>query len=286
MRPVELLQRLIRFDTTNPPGNEAECIEFIGQLLEEAGVKTEVCAQERERPNLVARIAGKGNGEPLLLQGHVDVVTTSGQTWQRQPFAGELVDGYVWGRGAIDMKGHGDAGVGVPARGVRDRPGRRGAAGSAQRRGGRRRLRRQVPGRGASAAVRGDPEALGEFGGFSTYIAGRRFYQIQVAEKQICFLRATIRRRGGHGAMIHRGGAMARLGRFLGDLDSKRLPIHITPAAREMVERMAAALPQPHRGILRSLPKPRLLMIDPLVLGTGRRLFVEGGPASFASSGR
>src|SRR6266540_1257089 len=125
MRPVELLQRLIRFDTTNPPGNEAECIEFIGQLLEEAGVKTEVCAQERERPNLVARIAGKGNGEPLLLQGHVDVVTTSGQTWQRQPFAGELVDGYVWGSGAIDMKGHGDAGVGVPARGVRDRPGRR-----------------------------------------------------------------------------------------------------------------------------------------------------------------
>jgi acetylornithine deacetylase/succinyl-diaminopimelate desuccinylase-like protein len=100
--------------------------------------------------------------------------------------------------------------------------------------------------------------ALGEFGGFTTYIGGRRFYQIQVAEKQICFLKATIHGPAAHAAMITRGGTMARLARFLSDLDRKRLPIHITSAAREMVERMAAALPQPHRGILRALLKPRL----------------------------
>ncbi len=104
MTPVELLQQLIRFDTTNPPGNEAPCIEFIRGLLEEAGVATEVYAKEPGRPNLVARLRG-GDKPPLLLQGHVDVVTTTGQQWAYPPFAGELVDGYVWGRGALDMKG-------------------------------------------------------------------------------------------------------------------------------------------------------------------------------------
>ena len=99
MSPGELLQRLIRFDTTNPPGNEAECIEFLRGLLDEAGIATEVYAKIPDRPNLVARIEG-GDKAPLLLQGHVDVVTTTGQNWARPPFGGELVDGYVWGRGA------------------------------------------------------------------------------------------------------------------------------------------------------------------------------------------
>jgi acetylornithine deacetylase/succinyl-diaminopimelate desuccinylase-like protein len=100
--------------------------------------------------------------------------------------------------------------------------------------------------------------ALGEFGAFTLHLGGKRFYPIQVAEKQICWLKATIRGSGGHGAMINRGGTMARLGRFLRDLDRKRLPIHVTPVAREMLERMAAELPQPRRGVLLSLLKPRL----------------------------
>ena len=104
MTPVELLQQLIRFDTTNPPGNEAPCIDFLRGLIEDAGVATELYAKEPGRPNLVARLGG-GDAPPLLLQGHVDVVTTAGQRWSRPPFAGELVDGYVWGRGALDMKG-------------------------------------------------------------------------------------------------------------------------------------------------------------------------------------
>jgi len=100
---TELLQRLIRFDTTNPPGNEGDCVEFVRGLLDEAGVDTQVYAKEPSRPNLVARLRG-GEAAPLLLQGHVDVVTTTGQSWARPPFAGELADGYVWGRGALDMK--------------------------------------------------------------------------------------------------------------------------------------------------------------------------------------
>jgi len=105
LTPAELLQRLIRFDTTNPPGNEEECIAFVRGVLEDAGCEPELYAKDPARPNLVARVPGKGKSPPLLIQGHVDVVTTSGQDWQRPPFGGDLVDGEVWGRGAIDMKG-------------------------------------------------------------------------------------------------------------------------------------------------------------------------------------
>lgn len=104
-RPVELLQNLIRFDTTNPPGNETECINYINTLLTEAGFETTLLAKDPQRPNLVTRLKGAGTAPPLLLYGHVDVVTTSNQTWQQPAFEGQVVDGYVWGRGALDMKG-------------------------------------------------------------------------------------------------------------------------------------------------------------------------------------
>ena len=99
---TELLQELIRFDTTNPPGNETACIEFVRAQLEEAGCETTIYAKDPARPNLVSRLSG-GGAPPLLLQGHVDVVTTAGQPWTHPPFGGELVDGCVWGRGALDM---------------------------------------------------------------------------------------------------------------------------------------------------------------------------------------
>ena len=103
--PVEILQRLIQFDTTNPPGNEGECIAFINELLIQAGIETKLLARSPSRPNLIARLPGRGNAAPLLLYGHVDVVPTENQRWQHPPFSGVLEDGYVWGRGALDMKG-------------------------------------------------------------------------------------------------------------------------------------------------------------------------------------
>jgi acetylornithine deacetylase/succinyl-diaminopimelate desuccinylase-like protein len=103
--PVDLLQKLIRFDTTNPPGNEADCIGFINQILTQAGIGTQIFAKTPRRPNLIARLPGQGIAAPLLLYGHVDVVTTENQHWQHPPFEGKLVDGCVWGRGALDMKG-------------------------------------------------------------------------------------------------------------------------------------------------------------------------------------
>ena len=101
---MELLQRLIRFDTTNPPGNERECVAYISNLFAEAGCDCTIVGSSADRPNLITRLKGQSNAPPLLLYGHVDVVTTAGQTWQHPPFEGRLVDGYVWGRGALDMK--------------------------------------------------------------------------------------------------------------------------------------------------------------------------------------
>ena len=104
-RPAELLQKLIQFNTTNPPGNEVECINYIDRLLKDAGIETKIFALDPNRPNLVARIKGEGRAAPILLYGHVDVVTTANQQWTHPPFEGKLVDGFIWGRGALDMKG-------------------------------------------------------------------------------------------------------------------------------------------------------------------------------------
>jgi acetylornithine deacetylase/succinyl-diaminopimelate desuccinylase-like protein len=257
---VELLQRLIRFDTTNPPGNEAACIEFVRGLLAEAGLEPEIVARDPARPNLVARLRGNGGGEPLLLQGHVDVVTTAGQSWTRPPFSGELADGFVWGRGAVDMKGGVAMMVSAFLRAARGELQRHGdlvlAVLSDEEAGG------DFGARFLAAEhahlFEGVRYGISEFGGFTLHIGGRRFYPIQVAEKQICWLKATIRGPGGHGAFVNRGGTMGRLGRLLRDLDRKRLPIHVTPVAREMLERMASELPQPQRGLMLSLLKPRL----------------------------
>ena len=102
--PVELLQRLLRFDTTNPPGKERVCIEWIAGVLRDAGLEPRILAKDPERPNLITRLPGQGLAPPLLLQGHIDVVPAQG-SWSRPPFGGEIADGYVWGRGALDMKG-------------------------------------------------------------------------------------------------------------------------------------------------------------------------------------
>ena len=91
--PVEILQKLIRFDTSNPPGNERECVAFIDELLTQAGIQTRLLAKSDARPNLVARVPGQGNAPPILLYGHVDVVPANSQRWQQPPFSGVLTDG-------------------------------------------------------------------------------------------------------------------------------------------------------------------------------------------------
>jgi len=239
--PAELLQALVRFNTTNPPGNEAGCIGFIKGLLQEAGIESITVARNPNRPNVIARLRGTGNTAPLLLYGHVDVVTTEGKMWTHPPFEGKIVDGFLWGRGTLDMKG----GVAMmlaaflkaKAEGL-SLPGDVLFAAVADEEAGGdfgvNYLVNEHP-----DLFRGIKYGLGEFGGFNLSFAGRRFYPIMIAEKQLCWMKAIFHGPGGHGSIPIRGGTMAKLARALHLLDKHHLPVHITPAVRMMVEKLA-----------------------------------------------
>src|SRR5579875_2823705 len=103
-RATELLSELIRFKTVNPPGGERPAQEHLARFLGAAGIDCELLGAEPDRPNLVARIAGRAPGPTLCYLGHIDTVLADPREWQRDPFGGEVVDGFLWGRGAIDMK--------------------------------------------------------------------------------------------------------------------------------------------------------------------------------------
>ena len=256
---VELTRDLIRLDTTNPPGQEHIAIDLIERLLDEAGIDSARYENARGRPNLVARLKGRGEAPPFLLQGHVDVVTTVNQEWQHRPFAGEIVDGYLWGRGALDMKG----GVAMMVSALLDAHARGGAPGDLvltaladEEAGGNQ---------GAKWLVDKHPElfsgikhAIGESGGVVQHIGGRRFYPIMVSEKRGCQVLATLRGPGGHGSIPARGGAMARVGALLTKLDTVRLPVHITPPVKLLIEGMRDALDEPWKGRMAALLDPAL----------------------------
>ncbi|MDQ5895174.1 MAG: hypothetical protein QG596_1435 [Actinomycetota bacterium] len=104
MKAADLLQTLIRFNTVNPPGNEGPALEHLRGLLEPAGWDCRMLAKVPERPNLVARLRGAESGPNLGLISHVDTVPANPDEWTRDPWSGDLADGYIWGRGALDMK--------------------------------------------------------------------------------------------------------------------------------------------------------------------------------------
>ncbi len=244
-RPVDIMRALVRFDTTNPPGNEEACIGYVRDLLEEGGFSTSLFAKTPSRPNLIARLPGRGEAPAMVWQGHVDVVTTENQAWSRDPFGAELIDGIVWGRGTLDMKG----GVAMMLAALL-----RAKAEGLQPAGDiiLNVLADEENGSdyGARFMVEEHPEqfegaryAIGEGGGAAQTIMGQRFYPIMVAEKQVHWMQATLHGAGGHASQPLRGGAMAKLGRLITALDAQRLPVHVTPAVKQMIEAMAAALP-------------------------------------------
>src|SRR6266566_6756033 len=268
-RPAEILQQLIRFETNN-------------------------LARDPMRSNLVARLAGQGNAPPLLLYGHIDVVTTENQQWQHPPFEGIEVDGYIWGRGALDMKG----GVAMMlAAFLRAKAENLHLAGdviltvvSDEEDGGDYGARYLVDNH--ADLFKNVRYALGEFGGSTTYIGGRKFYPIMVAEKRGCLVQATVRGPGGHGSLPLHGGAMVRLGKVLLQLDTQRLPVHITPVTRLMVETVAANLPDPINSVLQRLLDPVQTDVlldslgsygaffDPILHNTVNATIVHGGEKS------
>ena len=290
-RPAELLQHLIQFDTTNPPGNETECIAYIDTLLKKTGLEPTRFAKDPDRPNLITRLKGQGSAPPLLLYGHVDVVTTADQEWTHPPFEGKLVDNFIWGRGALDMK----SGIAMMLSAVI-----------------RARAENLIPAGDIVLAMLCDEEAgsdygakylvenhsdqfsgikyaLGEFGSFTRHIGPKKFYPIQIAEKQLCWIKATVRGPGGHGAQPMRGGSISKLANLLQQLDKRRLPARITPVARQMIKILAANMAFPKNLILRRLLNPVLTDIilnllgdigesfDPLLHNTVNATIVRGG---------
>ena len=254
---VELTRDLIQLDTTNPPGREDIAVELIERVLDEAGINSARYENARGRSNLVARLKGRGEAPPFLLQGHVDVVTTVNQDWSHKPFGGEIIDGYLWGRGALDMKG----GVAMMVSAFLEAQARGGAPGDLvlavladEEAGGNQ---------GAKWLVENHPElfegirhGIGESGGVVQHLGGRRFYPIMVCEKRGCQILATLRGQGGHGSIPAHGGAMAKLGTLLTKLDSARLPVHVTPPVKLLLEGMRDALDEPWKGRMAALLDP------------------------------
>ena len=101
---TEVLQTLIRFNTVNPPGQERAAIEYLDAYLRAAGFETEQLAADPERPNLIATLGGRSDGPTMVYLGHVDTVLAAADEWQHDPWGANVVDGYLWGRGALDMK--------------------------------------------------------------------------------------------------------------------------------------------------------------------------------------
>ncbi len=291
MNPTELLQQLIRFDTTNPPGNEKKCILWIKELLDKAGIRNTILSKDPERPNIIARIEGQKKAPPLLIYGHVDVVSTKGQQWTHSPFEGVIEDGFIWGRGALDMKGGIammlSAFLKLAETGFKPSGDIIFAALSDEESGGDF---------GAKFLVEQHPDyfkdvkyALGEFGGFPVYIGGKCFYFIQTGEKQRCWMKATLNGPGGHGSQRHTGGTMAKLGKIIRTFDKKRMPVHVTPIVKDMVERIAGNVSLPERMVFKQILSPfftdkiidlmgeRGGMFDPLLHNTVNITMVNGG---------
>jgi acetylornithine deacetylase/succinyl-diaminopimelate desuccinylase-like protein len=199
---TELLQELIRVDTTNPPGNETAAAELLRAYLEEHGVECELYAKVPERANLVARIPGRSNGPNLLLLSHTDVVLADAAEWSADPFGGELRDGHVWGRGALDMKGQvAAAAVAVAslAREGFEPAGDLIFAATADEEVG--------DGFGAQWLCDTHPDAvrcdfcINEGAGERIELGGKAFYLCAVAEKMSAPFRLRVRGRSGHASM-------------------------------------------------------------------------------------
>jgi acetylornithine deacetylase/succinyl-diaminopimelate desuccinylase-like protein len=271
--PVELLQTLIRFNTTNPPGNEKACIDYIGNLLLEYGIASQQFEEVPGRPSLVARIEGQGITAPLLAYGHIDVVTTENQDWKYPPFEGIIAEDCVWGRGAMDMKGAvammvtsfiqikvsnlvppGDIILAI----VSDEE-----VGEC----GVRFLVKRHP-----TLFEGVKYAIGEFGGFTMYIGDKKFYPIMIAEKQICSMKVTFHGKSGHGSIPLKNEAMAKAGNFLKVINDRSLPVHITLPARLMIEALYKNMPLPKSLVLKQL-------LNPAFTNTALKLMGENGTA-------
>ncbi len=248
---VDLCRDLIRIDTTNTGDpattvGERAAAEYVAGKLAEVGLNPEIIEATPTRTNVVARIRGTDPTRgALLLHGHLDVVPADASEWSVDPFGGEIRDGYLWGRGAIDMKDHDAmmlALVRAWLREGRTPPRDIVLAFTADEEAG--------SGHGAWPLVtqhahlfEGVTEAIGEVGGFSyTVNDDLRLYLVQTAEKGMDWLRLRANGRPGHGSMVNEDNAVTALCEAVARLGRHRFPIELTPTVRSFLESISEIL--------------------------------------------
>lgn len=240
---VRICQELIRIDTSNfgddsGPGERAAA-EYTAALISEVGLDAEIFESAPGRANVVTRMAGEDpSSDALVVHGHLDVVPALKDQWSVDPFSGELKDGLIWGRGAVDMKDMDAMILSV----MRDfaRTGRKPkrdiifAFFADEEAGGNHGARYAVEHR--RELFDGATEAISEVGGFSATIGGQRTYLLQTAEKGLSWLRLMAHGRAGHGSQINTDNAITRLAGAVTRIGEYRWPIELTPTTRQFLD--------------------------------------------------
>jgi acetylornithine deacetylase/succinyl-diaminopimelate desuccinylase-like protein len=244
-----LASDLIRIDSINPgdhsgPGERAAA-EHVAGLLAEVGLEPIVLESHPKRASVVTRIPGADPARPaLLIHGHLDVVPADPADWRIHPLSGEIADGCVWGRGAVDMKNMDAMMLAVIRQRLREgRPPPRDivlAFPADEEAGGNY---------GAGWLVDHHPElfdgvteAIGEVGGFSVTIGGQRLYLVQTAEKGIAWMRLTARGTAGHGSMLHPDNAVTELAQAVARIGGHDWPVRLTPSVSAFLTAACEAL--------------------------------------------
>ena len=301
---VDLCRDLIRIDTTNPgdgtgPG-ERKAAEHVAALLDGAGIDSELYESDPGRTSLLARWEGTADEPPILIHGHLDVVPARAEDWQVDPFSGEIEDGCVWGRGAVDMKDFDAILLSViRARCAAGKPPRRPvvlAFTADEEAGGIK---------GSQFLVENHPEmladctdAVGEVGGFSVTVRDRRMYLVQAAEKGMAWLKLTAHGRAGHGSMRNDDNPVTRLAGAVARLGAHDWPIRLTPTIEVLlatVGELAGIEPTPDNVeelVTEFGPASRMLgavirhTANPTVLDAGYKVNVIPGEAQAQVDGR
>ncbi len=257
-----MCQALLRMDTTNPPGNERQATDYLDGMLREAGYEPVLLESAPGRANLVCRRSGSGAAAPLLIAAHLDVVEAVEKEWKHPPFAGEIAEGCLWGRGAIDMKN-----MAAMCTAVMRQLARESVvlsrdvifAAVADEEAGCQ--------MGSRWLVENHPDlvtaeyAIGESGGYSLHVGKTTYYPVQVAEKGICWVRARVRGEPGHGSMPRDDNAVLVLSERLARLREVRFPPHDNRYVRDFLAHIAARQPRLVRPLVRLLSHQRLLPV-------------------------
>lgn len=239
---LEHFRALLRLDTRNPPGNEIRAAEYIRDVLEREGIAYEIVGPSPDRATIVARLKGDGSEQPLLLMSHTDVVAVEPDKWTHDPFAAEIAEGFVYARGALDMKHMVTMELMtlllLKRSGVRLKRDVIYMAAADEEVGGHQ---------GAGWVVHNRPDliqaeyALNEGGGQGVEINDRRYYIVQTAEKGTARFKLRVRGTPGHGSVPHDDNAIVKLAEALIKLRDQSMPVHFTASLRGFIEGVASA---------------------------------------------